>query len=200
MNIKKERAKEILENLNKGGDIQEITEYKDFVNENIYFNVSMEITYILNQGFESRDAPFTIDDIENIKDRDEAIDKILEYFDDIDNDENEVKESLELLDIDLDDIDKNTTINKYLKDYLSELSTEDILGYIDDLGIDLENREPYEWWAVSDRMIRYLEDNNGIYIAGTNYWGRTTTGQAIKLDYLMKKFFKDYLKNIIERW
>lgn len=55
--------------------------------------------------------------------------------------------------------------------------------------------EVLEWWLVSDWLIERLEEK-GEPILKTDYetwWGRTTSGQAIILDYVIEKIYDEYI-------
>jgi hypothetical protein len=59
---------------------------------------------------------------------------------------------------------------------------------------ELCNREPYEFWIVSDYFAHKLKENNELL---TNHWGfwiwgRETTGQSILLDYVFQKIYNDF--------
>lgn len=56
-----------------------------------------------------------------------------------------------------------------------------------------ECKEVYEWYIVSDWLLEQLEKNNQPILKTDyqNYWGRTTTGQAISLDYVIEKIYTD---------
>jgi len=67
MNITKERAKEILNKYKKDNALFNwCEEYKQFVEDNVYFNDTMEIEYILKKSCEDNEAPFNYEDIENL--------------------------------------------------------------------------------------------------------------------------------------
>jgi len=57
-------------------------------------------------------------------------------------------------------------------------------------------QDVFEWWVVSDWLLDKLEAN-GQPVMRTdwgNWWGRTTTGQAILLDWVIEKI---YINNIM---
>lgn len=54
-------------------------------------------------------------------------------------------------------------------------------------------KEVYEWWLVTDWFANRLREHNEV-ILNTDYgiyWGRTCTGQAIYLDYVIEQIVKD---------
>lgn len=70
---------------------------------------------------------------------------------------------------------------------------EDITNtYEEDEDEEPEQKEIYEWWAVTNWFAMKLEDQ-GESILDTEYgtwWGRSTTGQNIKMDYVMEEIAK----------
>lgn len=57
-----------------------------------------------------------------------------------------------------------------------------------------ENNEPqdvYEWWKVTPWLLAKLKDLGEPVIEHAYIWGRTTTGQAISLDYVISKICAD---------
>lgn len=58
---------------------------------------------------------------------------------------------------------------------------------------ELENREVFEWWLVTEWLFEKLRDKEEVVI-DSNYghiWGRCTTGQAILLDYIITEICND---------
>lgn len=63
----------------------------------------------------------------------------------------------------------------------------------EDDGMESEPREIFEWWFVTEFMYKDLK-NQGQPVMDTNYgylWGRCTTGQAIKMDYVIEKIAEE---------
>ena len=55
-----------------------------------------------------------------------------------------------------------------------------------------ESQEIYEWWIVNEWLLDKLEEK-GEPVLRTDYgnwWGRTTTGQAIMLDWVIAVIYK----------
>lgn len=69
-------------------------------------------------------------------------------------------------------------------------------GYTDEEIKTLDYQQPkeiFEWWVCSDWLIGRLEDK-GEPILKTdfgNWWGRTCTGQAIFLDWVIAEIYKE---------
>ena len=63
--------------------------------------------------------------------------------------------------------------------------------------IDMEPKEIYEWYLVSNWLYERLKQNDEVVYAYNDYnyfWGRTCTGQAICLDSVIKKIYKETMK------
>ena len=152
---------------------------REFVDNHVYCNVNSLVEPFLNSDFVP-DAPFDIDDIEN-------------YFvypqsngceGGTEEQLNEYISNLEIVVGDL--LDRLLEFNEDLDESnVSELETE-----IEELKeLEPEPQEIYEWWAVSDFLYRKLKDlGEPVLDAGSCLlWGRTTTGQAILLDYCISQ-------------
>ena len=75
-------------------------------------------------------------------------------------------------------------------DQFSELSGK----YIQNDEGEEEYIEAYEYWAVSSWFAHKLEEQGEIIekdFYGLYVWGRTTTGQAISMDYVIRKIIED---------
>jgi len=86
----------------------------------------------------------------------------------------------------LDDVENLYLSDEQIKDYFS-VETEEEMEEIRDNGEGTQ--EIYEWWVVSDYMADKLK-NLGEPVLENDYgtwWGRTCTGQAIKLDSVIDK-------------
>ena len=49
--------------------------------------------------------------------------------------------------------------------------------------------EVYEWWLVTPYMAELLKENGEVILADYDcyWWGRTTAGQALWMDYVIQK-------------
>ena len=65
--------------------------------------------------------------------------------------------------------------------------------YSEEEGYEDELIEPYEFWIVTDWLGDKLKAQGEIVadFMGFTIWGRTTTGQAILLDYVISKICHD---------
>lgn len=63
---------------------------------------------------------------------------------------------------------------------------------------DVVYKDPYEWWIVSDWLAERLAKHDEVLIREGNrcIWGRCTTGQAIKLDWVMKQIWKEFKEEV----
>ena len=70
-----------------------------------------------------------------------------------------------------------------------DLDVHDRLNLAEAQGFESQPHEIYEWWLVSDWLADKLKEFEEP-VLDCNYgswWGRTCTGQAIKLDYVVRK-------------
>jgi len=82
MNITRERAKEIILKYKTKNDLFNwCEEYKQFVSDNVLFNMNSEVEYILKMGqtIEEEESPFSYDDIENLYYTEEEIKENWDY-------------------------------------------------------------------------------------------------------------------------
>ena len=80
------------------------------------------------------------------------------------------------------------------------LHGDELREYAEAAGFEAQPNEIYEWWLVTD----WLRDKLRAYeepILDNDYgmwWGRCTTGQSIKIDYIMERIARDVLKVFAE--
>jgi len=84
----------------------------------------------------------------------------------------------------------------YLVDKMLENGTfsyDDIQNFYDE---DDEPQEIYEWWIVDSWLLEELKKENEPVLENDygEWWGRTTTGQAIFLDGIIERIYKKYNK------
>lgn len=140
----------------------------EFVEKEVFCSFTMEATYILNQ--DDSNAPFERADVENY------------YYWACPKCGGEMNE-IDTADIDPDDETKSHNFIcqncEHKQDEEPEQQTQDI----------------YEWWAVTSWLAEKLRDRGHPVIInqyGVSYWGRCTTGQAIKLDGVIKSIVTEY--------
>jgi hypothetical protein len=158
-----------------------------FVGKHVYCNVNSMAEYIISKGFEDREAPFTLDDVENYYSYPEWSKTVLgeslyfgggsqdnkdEFLEEFDRLEEESQELFDAGDISAATHEANIDQVSKAKEEFEE-ATE-----------DTEPAEIFEWWAVSSFLFEKLQEKGFCVVdAGSCYvWGRTTTGQAILLD------------------
>lgn len=150
-----------------------------FVEREVYCNVNSMVEYILSKGYEDPNAPFTMDDVENIyTDNSEEIDKANEER------EKEIEENQELFD------------NEEISEFTYDLNEEQINNKYDEQIEELEREqeepnEVYEWWMVSNWLCDKLKEKGKVVLSDENIWGRCTTGQAILLDHVISEICED---------
>jgi hypothetical protein len=79
-----------------------------------------------------------------------------------------------------------------------ELDVHERLDLAREVGFEPSPQDIFEWWLVSDWLAEKLQEFEQPVLT-TDYgawWGRTCTGQAIKMDYVIRKIVEatDYAK------
>lgn len=155
-----------------------------FVEREVMACVSSLVEYVLSKSQEGdRDAPFTIDDVENFysypeyygtyadfdggteEQRDAEVERLSELFDEKESEvpqpgkEQDQQDELSLIDQEMQD----------LKD------------------LESEPQEVFEWWLVTDWLYNKLKVQGEVVIddGWLHYWGRCCSGQAILLDHVI---------------
>ena len=74
------------------------------------------------------------------------------------------------------------------------LQHKSIHGEEEDGDCEFIDREPYEFWAVSNYFGEFLEKKNELVTNawGFKLWGRETTGQSILIDYVFQEFVREH--------
>jgi len=174
------------------------------VERDVYICLTSEVEYILKKSYDDKDAPFCMEDVENfyIPYCSECGEGYTSFSkkDWSDMTEEEQDRWLDSQGYAIDDEDEDSEEMKKSRDTERQiLHDDDDTFYIcDDCGmvfsqseyeaLDTEAQEVYEWWAVSSNMGRALQERGEVIIPGNYgnwYWGRCTTGQAIKLDHVI---------------
>ena len=82
--------------------------------------------------------------------------------------------------------------------FLNSLDDDELKELCRKFSIDIDDeiskpQEIYEWWIVTEWLYNKLKRyGESVLEWGNNcYWGRTTTGQAIMLDYVISKICED---------
>ena len=168
-----------------------------WVERNVVCCVTSMVEYILrkNYGDEDRDAPFSIDDIENF-----SVKICPQCNSDCGFSEADVFYRCEGCEVLYETEDEATCCGncvetgEYSEDYESVTAYKcDSCGHIvaDEFSLDVEDREVFEWWVVSNWALEKLRLRDEVVIPHMNIWGRTCTGQAIKLDGVIGRICKE---------
>lgn len=166
--------KDVLKN---GNNVVNQNIKSQFVQKHVYANVNSMVEYILKTGFESKDAPFTIDDIENYYSYPELTGKYVNFEGGTEEDKI----------IEFDRLTDMQDCGDYTEDEINEIQSE-----IDNLeNLESEDQEVFEWYLVSSFLAEKLNEKGYCVIDNDNIWGRTTTGQAILLDYVITQICAD---------
>lgn len=74
-------------------------------------------------------------------------------------------------------------------------------GYCDGQSVEPHEREVFEHWIITDWLADQLEAQGEKVdkdFAGMTVWARTTTGQAISMDYVIEKVYEEARKRYEE--
>lgn len=189
-----------------------------FVGRHVYTCATSLVEYILQVSQEQSkpDAPFTFEDIENLYSPKE---NQIKYI--IDMDERgdfsahvENKEGQTIWEINTESA-QQLTEDGFIKDlrdvqniasYLLSIGKIDTYTEVIEEGEEFEEEsaEIYEYWIVSDFLYNKLQEQ-GQPVVTDGYiriWGRTCSGQAILLDYVITKICADMeiLKGQANSW
>jgi DNA repair exonuclease SbcCD ATPase subunit len=121
-----------------------------------------------------------------------SYDEITNMYPNNEDEIDEKKEELEKLQDKLNELENIEELTEEQENRINELENQisDIENRIEEL--ENEQEEPqviFEWWVVSDLLANELEEQ-GEPILKSDYetwWGRTCTGQSIKIDYVMEQ-------------
>lgn len=165
-----------------------------FVARDVYCCVSSMTEYILSKSWEDGDAPFSYDNVTNF-----YAPKCPECgstygFEEIDalkcGNCNEIFE------------EKPEYCSCYDKDETGEYEDsfeeteahkcENCGHIVDDIDeLDTEPQEIFEWWMVSDWFANKLVEKGESVLLDESIWGRSCTGQAILLDWVISQICYD---------
>lgn len=172
-----------------------------FVEREVMACVSSLVEYVLSK--DDRDAPFSMDDVENYYTYEPVQLSDGYYFEPAT--ENEVNEKIDELEAeykaledqisDYEELDQEDRedLNRHNKEEINIDELEDKKSKIqDDLDIlnNLEKDKPqevFEWWLVTDWFYEKLKAQGEVVIddGWLHYWGRCCSGQAILLDHVI---------------
>ena len=159
-----------------------------YVGDNVQACVSSMVEYILRHADGDENAPFTHDDVENL---------FVPICPDCGSDSGFEEASTSICEV----------CGQEIEDYADSCAvcgpnteTESVDGHkcidcglfvesVDNL--DTEPQEVYEWWVVTSWLLDELRKRGEVVIPHENIWGRTCTGQAIKLDGIISAICSD---------
>ncbi|MES2395876.1 MAG: hypothetical protein V4549_07730 [Bacteroidota bacterium] len=165
----------IEEVLKNGNSIVNQNIKSQFVQKHVYLNVNSMVEYILRAGFEDRNAPFTIDDIENYYSYPEYRAEFADFEGGTRQELDNEIEDLKALKFNHEE-DNDTETAESIQEEIEKLEN-----------LESEAQEVFEWYAVSSFLAEKLSQKGECIIDSDNIWGRTTTGQAVLLDYVITK-------------
>ena len=172
-----------------------------FIGQHVYTCATGLVEYILSKGYEDRNAPFCLDDVENMYTNTE---KQVKYIIDEQSTEDfaahiEDEDGDTIWSIDAEGAQKLTEAglvadfsdDQCVTDYLRSIkviSEYDTVVNADD-DFETEPQEIYEYWIVSEYLYNKLKEYGQPVVTDGNLeiWGRTCSGQAILLDYVITK-------------
>lgn len=135
-----------------------------FISIHVHANVNSMVGYILDNAYNGESGPFNYESIENFY-----------YYPEYKGQFANLEESEDL----------NEEIER-LKDLINDDNEGTINEEIEALeNLELQQHDVLEWWIVSNFLAEKLSDLNECVIDSESIWGRTTSGQAIALDYVI---------------
>lgn len=155
---------------------------RKFVEREVYSCVTSMVEYIIKQGFEDREAPFSMDDLTNYyTDNSSKIEILEEKKEQLDEEITDIENDIEELE-DGEDNEKEIQVKEEEKEKLEE-EIQNIENQIEELEREQdEPNEVYEWWMVSSWLCNKLKEHGEVVLEDESIWGRCCTGQAILLD------------------
>lgn len=151
-----------------------------FISQHVFCNVNSLVEFSISKSIEGdQNAPIQFEDVENLYTYPELIGKHVNFDGGTEDErETEIQRLMELSTLD------STT----------PLQVEEIEADIEELkNLDTQAQDVFEWWAISDYFMRQLRERGYVVYTDSyyNYWGRTTTGQAILLDGIVSRICSD---------
>ena len=163
-------------NSSKNQDIK-----RKFVEREVYCCVTSMTEYILSKGYEDRESPFCMDDVENIYlDNSQEIDKLKEQKEELENELEELQEQIDPAPAIEEKIEKLENKISSIEDKIEELENE-----------QEDPQEVFEWWMCSNWLIDKLAKHNEPVLKDEGIWGRTCSGQAILLDGVISRICEE---------
>jgi len=163
-----------------------------FVSREVLSCVTGMVEYIIKQGFEDREAPFSLDDCSNYyTDNSGKIEELTEKKEQLEEEIQDIENSIEELEDEDGNKDEEIQTKENEKNKLEE-KISSIENKIEELEEEQgEVNEPYEWWIVSSWLCDKLKEKGEVVLEDENIWGRQTSGQAILLDSVISEICSD---------
>lgn len=136
------------------------------------------IELLLNKGQEDQE-------ISNAGYNWENIENLYVLSEDVINKIEELEEDLEKTEEQLQEVEEDSQEWYSLQDNIYEIEEE-----LEELkNSDTEPQEILEWWEITNWLYEKLKENSEPVLSTDfgYYWGRTTTGQVISMDYIINK-------------
>jgi hypothetical protein len=149
------------------------------VQREVFANVGQMAEFCLQQSTEGADSPIQWEEIENLYKYPDFSGNYVSVYTGLEDDIQEAKDSLEeMLDSDEYTEEQKDAIQLELEE-LNEL--------------EQEPQDVFEWWIVSDYLAEKLKERGEVIASDgwNSIWGRTTTGQAILLDYVISQIAEE---------
>lgn len=157
-----------------------------FVGIHVHINANQLIEFILSatSSHSFNNAPFTFDDIENYYSYPEFYGTYAKFEGGTEEQRDEEIERLQSL-LNNSEYDEKTHLEPISEEQASTI--EDEISELENL--ETEGADILEWWAVSSYLAEKLRENGYCILSDGNneYWGRTTSGQAILLDSVISR-------------
>jgi hypothetical protein len=185
----------IEQSIKAGNDLQNQEIKRQFVAKHVYCNVNSLAEFVLKNS-ESDNAPFTIDEIENLYSFPEwsktLLGESLYFGGGQQSDKDTFLEEFERLESESQTLFDNEEISEETHERNIELVNEGKEEF-EEATEESEPADIMEWWAVSEFLYRKLKENGYCVVdAGSCFiWGRCTSGQAILLDHSITQICAD---------
>lgn len=168
-----------------------------FVGQHVYSCVTSMAEYIMSKAWEDSKAPFCYEDIINIE---TPAENQYKYVVDLDE-RGEFNAHIEDTDGETVWTVETEEIQQLIEDgFITHVTdTHDICDHLIKIGVlsngaklidkdsdfEMETQEIFEYWMVSSYLAEKLQERGQPILADENIWGRTCSGQAILLDYVI---------------
>lgn len=177
-----------------------------FVNQHVHSNAGSLVEYCLTKSYEDNDSPLSWDDVENMEyvkegqykyiidtnEEDEFCARIEDEDGDTIHTINDIEIIKKLIEDDvIVDADDTDGIKEYLQGIKVLSEYDELIDEYSDF--EMETAEIFEWWIVSGYLYSKLKEQGEPVLTDgyMHFWGRTTTGQSISMDYCISRICAD---------